>query len=599
MAGHKHIDIICVCVTMIAIVITVLFINGKAFGLVPVKDEDAEAYEGTTHFTANDYDGSWDTASATTIMLDGDQVEIDGPGAFAYDGGVYIQNGGHYIVKGTLTDGSILVDAYNSSKIWILLDGVNINRTDDSAIIINQADKVFLTLARDSVNTIKSGASFREEAVSDGRNAALFSRDDLTINGRGSLTVLSEYRHGITSKDDLVITGGKLSITAAQDAIHVNDSYRMTAADLTLEAGDDAIHSDKEIYIADGTLLINDCYEGLEALTIEMDGGDVTIYPRDDGLNANGGGDTFGKMGGERPGGNPNMRPGEAPPSMEETTAGEAPPSMEETTAAESEDKRKTDQTGTAAKAEDDQKADEETWIKINGGNLLIVNETGQDADGIDSNGDIYINGGTIRVSMTDNGMNNAIDFGSESGGVCKVNGGTIIAAGSSSMVELFDSGSTQPSALYIYSQGADPGTLFTVTDTSGKEILSWEIPCSYSSVAFSSSDMTAGETFHIAIGDQKEEDITLEEMSASYGDALEQGLGHKMDKTSDRNPDRQNGFDHSRMQEMAQEETEEETDVSKLIIDIDRSSRITLVCSLIAILAGLAVSAGYKRRRK
>ena len=90
-----------------------------------------------------------------------------------------------------------------------------------------------------------------------------------------------------------------------------------------------------------------------------------------------------------------------------------------------------------------------------------------------------------------------------------------------------------------------------------------------------------------------------MEKMSSSYGDALEQGQNHMMDKPSDRNTDRQNEPDPSHMREAVPEESEEETDVSKSIIDIGRSDRIALADSFVAILAGLAVSAVYKRRHQ
>ena len=89
--------------------------------------------------------------------------------------------------------------------------------------------------------------------------------------------------------DSLVITGGNITITAPQDGIHVNDSFRFAGAGLTIDAGDDGIHSDNELYVESGTILLASCYEGLEALTIDIAGGDITVYPTDDGFNANGG----------------------------------------------------------------------------------------------------------------------------------------------------------------------------------------------------------------------------------------------------------------------------------------------------------------------
>ena len=141
------------------------------------------------------------------------------------------------------------------------------------------------------------------------------------------------------------------------------------------------------------------------------------------------------------------------------------------------------------------------------------------DADGLDSNGDILISGGVVRVSMVNLGSNSALDYGSESGGVCEITGGNVIACGSYSMAEGFDSTSTQCSILYNISAGTEAGTLVTLEDMDGNVLLSYEVPCSFSSVVLSVPELTIGETYLLTIGDDAEE-ITIEETAASFGDA-------------------------------------------------------------------------------
>ena len=297
MSTHKHIDKICTCVLIITLLVTVLFMNGEYFGIQAVADEDAEAFEGTEHFTANDLNGSWDTSAASRITLDGEDGTIQGKGCYFYDGNLVISNGGFYVIEGNLTDGSIIVDAYRSSKVWIMLNGADISCSDDAAIRVDQADKVFLTLADGTENVVSSGESFCDEALENGSNAAIFSHDDLTINGSGSLAVTAKYKHGIVSKDDLTITGGTITIDAVQDGIHVNDAFDFTGADIVINAGDDGIHSDTSIYVEGGSIRIPTCYEGLEAITIEIAGGEIEVEPRDDGINANGNSNQDGMMG--------------------------------------------------------------------------------------------------------------------------------------------------------------------------------------------------------------------------------------------------------------------------------------------------------------
>ena len=603
MSTHNTLDKICVAIVICSLVLTALFMNGEALGITKIVDEDAEQNSDSAYFTTNDQNGSWDTTGAAAITLTGDGASISGNGAYVYDGNVVIAEAGRYVLSGSLEDGSIIVDAHDSSKVWILLDGVEINCSDDACIQVDQADKVFLTLAEGSQNILTSGSVYSDTALSDGTDGAIFAHDDLTINGGGSLTVTAQYSHGISANDDLVIAGGTITISAVDDAIHVNDSIRIkdaaitvtagddglltsnevengyfyiesgtlditasgdgvhTTGDITvaggeinISAGDDGIHSDASVFVQSGTILISDCYEGMEALIIDVSGGDVSINCEDDGFNANGGsGDMFGgggQMGGGRNDGTfghggmhgsgtdegttgemptpPDMgeegmtgeRP--TPPDMgEEGTTGErpTPPDMgEEGMSGGMPAGQETDTASGSGQSSADTE-DVETYISISGGNIRIVNEVGQDADGLDSNGDIKISGGTIYISLLGTGSNCAVDYASESGGVAEITGGTIIACGASSMAESFDSTSTQASILYNTSSIVEAGTTLTVTDADGNVLLSWEVPCSFSSALISCPEMKVGGTYTVSAGGTSEE-ITLEGVSTTYGDS-------------------------------------------------------------------------------
>ena len=479
--------------------ITVLFMNGKSLGIVAATDEDSENYTGDTVFTANDLDGSWYTGlegswnsglthiwnndGAVRIDLNGSSASVSGNGAYSLDGDVVIARSGRYIVSGTLDDGSLIVDAENNSKIWILFDNVQVSCSDNAAVIIDQADKVFLTLADGSENALSDGSAYGTGASGE-VNAALYARDDLTINGSGALTINGNYKHGIKANDDLVITGGTIAVHSVSDAVHVNESFRFTGADLTVNAGDDAIHADKSVGIYGGSILINTCYEGIESPAVDIADGDVTIYPTDDGINANGGSGTAFIA--------PAVSGASADAAVSAASDASAP------------------------------------YIHITGGSLTIVNETARDADGLDSNSDILIDGGTVRISLSGNGSNSAIDYGSETGGKCLITGGTVIACGSYTMAEGFDSDSAQCSVLYNLSGGAEAGTAFSLEDKDGNVLLSWDVPCSFSSVNVSCPEMQQGETYRVVIGENAEE-ITLDESSASFGDAQSSMFGGKM----------------------------------------------------------------------
>lgn len=606
MSTHSKLDKICVAIVICCLILTALFMKGESLGIKKIVDEDAEQNSDSEYFTANDLEGNWDASDAAVITLTGDGAEISGNGAYANDGNVVITNAGYYVVSGSLTDGYLSVDAYDSSKVFILLNGVEINCSDDACIRVEQADKVFLTLAESSQNTLTSGSAYSEQALKAGTDGAVFAHDDLTINGSGSLTVNAEYRHGIAANDDLIITGGTITVTAAADAIHANDSLRIKEAsitldagddgmvtsneeengylyiesgslnikaaddgihttgeitiaggDLTVSAGDDGIHSDASVSFLDGSLLIEECYEGIEALIIDVSGGEITIYPEDDGFNANGNSDSqigAGGKGGHRQEaftgdttvpsemksidmtGDMQVPPdtGSDMSSADSTSDMPTPPDMgSDMGSADSADGMPAPPSrGSSEESMDTQSSitanDEETYINISGGTITIINETGNDADGLDSNGDLFISGGTIYVSLLGSGSNSAVDYGSESGGVAEISGGTIIACGASSMAETFDTSSAQASILYNTNTAAEAGTTLTVEDTDGNVLLSWEVPCSFSSALVSFPQLETGGTYIVAIGDNIEE-ITLEEISGSYGDAQSSMSGGNM----------------------------------------------------------------------
>ena len=543
MSTSKYFDRIAAAVMVLGLLLTALFLNGEALGIEKIADEDAEQYETASLFTANDQNGDWDASKATaTITLNGDGAKIRGNGAYYNDGSVVITGAGYYVVSGALDDGNLVVDAYDSSKVFLLLDGVSLYCSDDACLRVEQAQKVFLTLAAGTENRMESGASYSETALADKTGGTIFTHDDLTINGSGSLTIVANYKHGVDANDDLVVTGGTISVTAPEDGLHVNDSFRMMAASLTIAAGDDGIHSDTDIYIESGALRVTECYEGLEALRIEVAGGDIEIYPSDDGFNANGGSGGFGgggMMGGGFGGGRrgefaqaqeggemPTMPDGAqfTPPEggTQEMPDGAqfAPP--EGFDGGERPERGGSDGTMPEGGADaSDGGEDEETYIRISCGNILIVNENARDADGLDSNGDLYITGGTILVSLNGDGSNNAVDYGSESGGVAEISGGTIIACGGASMAESFNESSAQPSIAYAASVVA--GARVALRDAAGNLLLDWTVPCSFTYLTLSCPEMTVGGTYTLTLG-ESEEEITLESVVTTLGDSA--GMG-------------------------------------------------------------------------
>lgn len=254
--------------------------------------------------------------------------------------------------------------------------------------------------------------------------------------------------------------GGTITVTAPSDTIHVNDSFHITGASLTLSAGDDALRSDTSIAILGGGITVNSCSEGIESPEIFIEDGDITVTSTDDGINACG----------------------------TETADGSLP------------------------------------GVTINGGTVTLLNPSGRDADGIDSNGNIDINGGLVYISLVGDGSNCALDYGSENGGVCRINGGTVVACGGSTMLEAMSENSAQPSLLYAGATQA-AGTEIALQAADGKTLLTFAALNSFSAVLVSCPEMQLGSTYTLTLGAASQE-ITLTQVADSYGVSGGMGQG-------------------------------------------------------------------------
>ena len=304
---------------------------------------DLELTESTidTEFTDREKSGSYKALEAVKITLNKTTATVSGSGAKADGSTITITEEGVYVVSGTLEDGQIIVDASDSDKVQIVLDGVHINCETNAAIYVREADKVFITLAKNSSNTLGGGNEYTQ--IDDNTvDGVIFSKSDLVCNGTGSLTIEADYKHGIVSKDDLVITGGTYKIAAAdngitakdqikildgsfdidaansavkakntddtelgniyiaggiftieaeQDGFHATGSIVVDDGTITVNSGDDGFHADLDTVIHGGTILVEKSYEGLEGKRVVVNGGDITVNASDDGANAAGSGD--------------------------------------------------------------------------------------------------------------------------------------------------------------------------------------------------------------------------------------------------------------------------------------------------------------------
>lgn len=236
-------------------------------------------------FTDRDYRTSYDEESCVHIQLNGTSATSDSNSVNISGTTITISEEAVYVISGTLDDGMIIIDADDSDKIQLVLDNASITSSTSAALYVFEADKVFVTLVDGTTNTLANGGSFT--AIDETNiDAAVFSKQDLTFNGSGSLSVTSPAGHGIVCKDDLVFTGGTYTITSASHGLDANDSIRITDdVEITADAGKDGLHCENNddtslgfIYISNGTLTIEAEGDGISAgsyLTIA--GGNFSI----------------------------------------------------------------------------------------------------------------------------------------------------------------------------------------------------------------------------------------------------------------------------------------------------------------------------------
>lgn len=260
----------------------------------------------------------------------------------------------------------------------------------------------------------------------------------------------SSSAKGLKSDGDMAIDGGTITLDCMDDGLHCGGALEIrSGSNLTIASGDDGIHSDDTLVIDGGTIHITQSYEGLEAVFITINGGDISLVASDDGLNAAGGSsaDTdFEFMG---------------PPGGEGTSE-----TLEEAS----------------------------YYILITGGTLNV--DAG--GDGLDSNGAFFMEGGTVIVSGPEDSMNGALDYTTTG----QITGGTLIACGASGMAQNFDSSSTQCSLLYNLDETIAGGTTVTLTDAAGKVLFEAELSKSFNSIVISTPEMQVGETYTLTCGD-------------------------------------------------------------------------------------------------
>lgn len=238
---------------------------------------DNTAVTGLISYSGYDLDAAAGE-NAAEITLDGQSVQIT--------------EAGTYILTGTLENGQITIEVADDEKVHLIFKGVNITCTDASALCILNADKVVLTLAEGTENFLTDGSSY---AVDD-NTACIYSKDDLTINGTGSLTVTGNYNNGIVCTNDLKLVSGIINVTAPDNGMKGKDSLSILDAVITISGCEDGVKCDNDteenqgcFTMEGGSLSITASDDGISAVTsVEVTGGSIVTKVGDKAVNCDG-----------------------------------------------------------------------------------------------------------------------------------------------------------------------------------------------------------------------------------------------------------------------------------------------------------------------
>lgn len=273
-------------------------------------------------FSNRDFEVGYDESTSAIIQLQGDNAVCSSNAVNISGSTVTITDEGTYILSGTLKDGMIVVDAEKTDKLQLVLNNASIHSETSAPIYILKADKVFITLAASSVNTLSNGGTFT--AIDENNiDAVIFSKDDLTLNGSGRLEITSPAGHGIVSKDELTLTGGTYQINSASHGLAGKDNVIIANAEINITSGKDGIHAENTddatlgfIYIQSGAFNISSEGDGIAASgRIQIDDGAFSIVSGGGSANAEMKTSDFrgGFMGGGRMGGPGNSFNGGIP----------------------------------------------------------------------------------------------------------------------------------------------------------------------------------------------------------------------------------------------------------------------------------------------
>lgn len=509
-----------------------------------------------------DLEAKADLNSGNSITLNGSTASCENNCAKISGGNITITKKGSYIISGTLNDGCITVNLTEDENVYLVLNGADITCSDGCAINIQSAKNAYVIAGTGTENTLTDGSAYSGLDESGEPDACLFSKDDLMVGGGGSLTVNANYKDGIKSKDDLIISGNKITVTAADDGIAGKDSVAVVKAErLTVSSQSDGIKSantDGErgnIGIFSGNIEITALTDGIQAEnSLYIEDGALTLNTGGGSANASQKSEGWGRWGGEQ------TEEADAT-SAKALKAGALICINGGSLVIDSSDDSVHSNGDVAvaggsmefASGDDGIHADgsltvsggtinitksyeglEGSLITLDGGDIKVsadddgINAAGGDGsqsdrpgaggfssdtgevvinggslyvsaggDGLDSNGTMTVNGGAVIVNGPANDGNGAIDYEVSA----EINGGVLIAVGMSGMAEQFGENSSQNNVMVNLTYTQTAGELINISDENGESLVTFAPEKSWNSVVYSSAQLEAGKSYTLSTG--------------------------------------------------------------------------------------------------
>ncbi|MDT8862077.1 carbohydrate-binding domain-containing protein [Alkalihalobacillus sp. MEB130] len=523
-------------------------------------------------YAADDYYTDWESEDPTYIEFNGSEVSYDSASIINQDGVVTIKTGGTYVLTGKMDDGQIVVDAEDKSTVRLVLNGVELHSSTSSAIHVVKAEKTTISLPEGTENIVSDASQYiYADSSTDEPNAAIFSKADLTINGTGTLVVEANYNNGISSKDQLKITGGNLDITAVDDGLMGRDLVAVQAGTFTIKAdgdgvksthdkdsskgsivleggtftitsGNDGIQAQTSLYIADGSYNIvsgggspesisnyeskmqapggttstsseSSSTKALKAATdVSIGGGSFNLDSLDDSIHSNG---------------NITITGGQFTiASGDDAIHADSEIVIEAGTIDISKSYEGLEGQAVTINGGDIQLVSSDDGINVSGGNdgssldmktastagLLSINGgtvfVNANGDGLDANGSIEMTGGTVYVNGPTSNGEGALDYDAR----FDLTGGTLIAAGSAGMNQAVSDSSSQHAVMMTFTNVQPANTTVELTDSTGTSILQFAPEKEFQTILMSSPDL-AKDTSYTLSSSAATVDVTISDV--------------------------------------------------------------------------------------